>query len=115
MTCGKEQKAAIALSTSPSPKSIRICLESDPQMPVSRGRVITQSWCNGCGSGTSRSAVGVRARFSVSRLCVIGYVEGLRRYAVDERLHRGAIPATPAMNVSMSAFFTSTTAFMSGT
>ena len=46
---------------------------------------------------------------------VIGNLEGLRRYAVDERLHRGAIPATPAMNVSMSAFFTSTTAFMSGT
>ena len=43
MTWGNEQNAAMALSTSSSPKSIRICLESDPQMPVSRGRVITQS------------------------------------------------------------------------
>ena len=93
MTCGKEQKAAIALSASSSPKSIRICLESDPQMPVSRGRVITQSSCSSCGSGTSRSAVGVRARFCGQRVGVIGDLEGLRRHAVDERLHRGAIPA----------------------
>ncbi len=33
MTCGNEQKAAMALSVSPSPKSSRICLESDPQTP----------------------------------------------------------------------------------
>ena len=45
----------------------------------------------------------------------IGNLERLRRHAVDQCLHRAAIPATPAMNVSMSAFFTSTTAFMSGT
>ena len=76
MTCGKEQKAAIALSASPSPKSIRICLESDPQMPVSRGRVITQSSCSSCGSGTSRSAVGVRARFCVSVLASSGTSKG---------------------------------------
>ena len=41
-----EQKAAIALSASPSPKSSKICLESEPQIPVSRGRVITQSSCS---------------------------------------------------------------------
>ncbi len=47
ITWGNEQNAAIALSVSPSPKSSRICLESEPQMPVSRGRVTTQSSCSG--------------------------------------------------------------------
>ncbi len=76
MTCGNEQKADMALSASPSPKSIRICLASDPQMPVSRGRVSTQSSCGSTGSGTSRSPVGVRARFWTSGLASSGTATG---------------------------------------
>ena len=33
----------MALSLSPSPKSMRICFESEPQMPVSSGRMTNQS------------------------------------------------------------------------
>ncbi|CAG7137744.1 hypothetical protein PICSAR214_01748 [Mycobacterium avium subsp. paratuberculosis] len=76
MTCGNEQKADMALSASPSPKSIRICLASDPQMPVSRGRVSTQSSCGSTGSGMSRSPVGVRARFWTSGLASSGTATG---------------------------------------
>ena len=43
---------------SPSPKSSRICLESEPQIPVSRGRVTSQSGRSGRASGTSRRATG---------------------------------------------------------
>ena len=56
----------MALSLSPSPKSSRICLESEPQMPVSRGRVTSQSGRSGRASGMSCSATGVVARFRPS-------------------------------------------------
>ena len=58
----------MALSLSPSPKSSRICLESDPQMPVKSGRVTTQSDATRCGSSMSFSATGVTARFSSNLL-----------------------------------------------
>ena len=74
MTCGNEQKPLMALSLSPSPKSNRICLESDPQMPVSRGRVTSQSGRSGRASGMSRSATGVLARFWTSWLAPSGGV-----------------------------------------
>src|SRR5581483_11948555 len=58
-TCGNEMSAVIALSVgSPSPKSMRICLVSDPQMPVMRVRTTAQSGANGCRSSTSSRASG---------------------------------------------------------
>ena len=84
ITWGNEQSPLMALSLSPSPKSSRICLESDPQMPVSSGRVTNQSGRSGRASGTSCSATGVAARF-----WAVG-----RRRAVGPR--RVAVPNTSA-------------------
>ena len=66
ITCGNEQSPLMALSLSPSPKSRRICFESEPQMPVSSGRVTNQSGRSGRASGISCSATGVTARFCCS-------------------------------------------------
>ena len=65
----------MALSLSPS-KSSRICFESEPQMPVSSGRVTNQSGRSGRASGTSCSATGVTARLLASRLASGGGVHG---------------------------------------
>ena len=73
ITWGNEQNPPMALSVSPSPKSRRICLESEPQMPTRRGRATTQS---GAGSGghppMSISADGVCARFCIRGLAPSG-------------------------------------------
>ena len=74
ITCGNEQKPLMALSLSPSPKSSRICFESDPQIPVSRGRVTSQSGRSGRASAMSCSATGVLARFWPSWLAPGGGV-----------------------------------------
>ena len=44
--------AAIALSVSPSPKSSKICLESEPQIPHRAVLMTTQSAAGSAGSGT---------------------------------------------------------------
>ena len=87
MTWGNEQKPLMALSLSPSPKSSRICLESDPQMPVSRGRVTSQSGRSGRASGMSRSATGVMARFAHQRVGVRRRRPRLGVGAEHQRLH----------------------------
>src|SRR4051794_35533280 len=52
-TCGSEKKPFIGLSgeRDSSPKSRKICFESEPQIPVSRGLVTTQSESSGRASG----------------------------------------------------------------
>ena len=63
-------------------------MESEPQMPVSSGRVTNQSGRSGRASGMSRSATGVTARL---RGQAVGVGRRGPRLGVDaehERLHR---------------------------
>ena len=55
-----------------SPQSMNTCLESEPQIPVSRGRVTTQSGRKKPGSSMSTSFIGVCARLRRRRLSVSG-------------------------------------------
>ncbi len=52
-TCGIDENSRIGLSPPPSPQSMKTCLASEPQIPVSRGAVITQSGRRNPGSGIS--------------------------------------------------------------
>ena len=76
------------------------CFESEPQMPVSRGRVTTQSGRRKPGSSRSTSRIGVWARPTSKWLSVSGTGHGLGAYAVQEGFHdrdrtaRVAAPST---------------------
>src|ERR1700712_757906 len=59
-------KAVMGESAGPS-KSMRTCLVSEPQMPVSCVFSTAQSSPRRVGSGTSLSDIGVHARFLISR------------------------------------------------
>ncbi len=59
-----------------SPQSMNTCFESEPQMPVRRGRVTTQSGKKNPGSSISTSFIGVCARLRSNRLSVSGTVTG---------------------------------------
>ena len=61
-TCGMEKKLFIGLSRPmSSPQSMNTCLASEPQMPVIRGLVTTQSGPRNGGSSMSTSLIGVWA------------------------------------------------------
>src|SRR5215207_6197848 len=61
-TCGSEKKPFIGLSgVATFTQSMNTCLASEPQMPVSRGRVTTQSGRRNSGSGRSTRRIGVSA------------------------------------------------------
>ncbi len=66
ITCGNEMSAVIGLSPASS-KSMRICFESEPQIPVSRVFNTTQSSATRVGSGTSSTFIGVDARCCTNR------------------------------------------------
>src|SRR5262249_31292033 len=62
-TCGSEKNPFIGLSgVATFTQSMNTCLASDPQMPVRRGRVTTQSGRRKPGSGRSSRRIGVCAR-----------------------------------------------------
>src|SRR3954467_14512439 len=97
--------AVMALSVgSPSPKSMRICLVSDPQMPVMRVCTTAQSGANGRSSSTSRSDRGRPPSSSASPNTsdftatppsqarhASEEVVDLRRLELDDRLHVGQV------------------------
>src|SRR5207248_8370895 len=55
-------RAGMALSIASSAFSMNTCLESEPQIPVSRDRSTTQSGPMGLGSSSSTRSMGVPAR-----------------------------------------------------
>ena len=63
MNCENEQNAAIALPASPSPTSIRMGIESDPQMPVRRGLVGDS---HGRGGGTESRREGACKHLAIA-------------------------------------------------
>ena len=71
-TCGNDWKSYIGLSRFISPKSMNTCLASDPQIPVRRGFVITQSGRRKRGSGTSTRSISVCERPTSNALSVSG-------------------------------------------
>ena len=77
----------MALSLSPSPKSSRICLESEPQIPVRRGRVTTQSGANSLGSSMSFERDGRHREVLEQLVGAVGYLVGIGLHAEHQCLH----------------------------
>ncbi len=138
-TWGREEKADIGLSMSPSLKSPRTSLASDPQIPDRIGLVITQSGRTRRASGTSWRPKGILSSSSSTSSAGPGrdgsFTGGspntsafIGRFLSGRPLgcppfarlvvlpHGSASPMAriPAKKPSMSAVFISTTAFMSG-
>src|SRR6266516_6962272 len=79
------------------------CLASEPQIPVSRGRVTTQSGAGGDGSSTSTSFIGVVARARRRWLSGPGSGWGSPRTPHTSALIRGRLAVVGVVEVEATA------------
>ena len=86
-TCGNDVKSTIGLSRPTSPQSMNTCFASEPQMPVSSGRVTTQSGSRNPGSSRSTRSIGACREGGDERVVGVGLRHRRRCNAVEQRSH----------------------------
>ena len=112
---GKVNRFASGLSVLPSPKSMKTCLASEPQIPVIRVLAMTHPGRAGRGSSRSTSFIGVRARPTSRGLESSGADPLLGPYPVEQSFHRPSSSYTVSVSLSQPFGGGSSRQYCSGT